>query len=46
LTLREGSRFQVALAALTVETLTMEMTGAKVTLPWRTIEAIERARKR
>jgi len=46
LALREGSRFQVALTALSVEALTVEMTGAQVILPWGTIESIERARKR
>jgi len=46
LTLREGSRFEIALTALTVETLTIEMAGGTVTLPWQVIESIERTRTR
>jgi hypothetical protein len=46
LTLREGSRFEVALTALSVEMLTCELSGYTATLPWQVIASLARMRKR
>ncbi|MCY3021790.1 MAG: hypothetical protein NTW87_22495, partial [Planctomycetota bacterium] len=45
LTLREGSRFEIALRGITPETITAEMAGGTVTLPLHVIDSIERRKK-
>ncbi|HEY3321471.1 MAG TPA: hypothetical protein VGP72_13450 [Planctomycetota bacterium] len=45
LTLRNGSRFEVALIALTPEAVTADMAGGVVTLPYRVIDSLERKKK-
>lgn len=45
LTLREGSRFEITLTAITSESITVEMASGTVTLPMHVIDSIHRQKR-